>query len=394
MKWTCKGFQFAGITAGIKPSGKPDLAILLSDVPAATGAVFTRNRIKAAPVILSQANLRRNSGMARAIVVNSGNANACTGGKGKRAARDMAKTAAVAVGGEHEQVLVASTGVIGVSLPMDKVEQGIRSAATQLDAKGFPKFAEAILTTDKRPKLARSRFRIGSTTATLLGCTKGAGMISPNMATTLTFVVTDVSIQPRVLQSALEIAARDTFNAMTIDGDTSTNDMIAVLANGRAGNTRLRAISKIVDPLCEILEKLARALIREGEGVHHVVEVLVKTARNESQARTVARQIANSPLVKTAIAGQDPNWGRILCAAGNAGVPLQPEKIDLWIGRTMLVRQGVAVAETSAERLAKKHMTRGEYTITLALHQGKSQARVLACDLSHDYVTINADYRT
>ena len=395
MALTCLGFRFAGVHAGIKDESTLDLALLTTEQPAACAAVFTRNRVRAAPVLVSQAALRASDYM-NALVVNSGNANACTGHVGKRHAKHMVNVTADALGIDRTRVLVASTGVIGVPLPIDAVERGIVNATSKLSTNGFGRFSRAILTTDRGPKTAVRKFNLAGAPVTLLGCTKGAGMIAPNMATTLSFVVTDARIAPRALQTALHSAVTDTYNAITVDGDTSTNDMISVMANGMARNRALRRRDQdaFCNELRELLNELAHKLMRTGEGVHHVVDVVVENARTTTQARAVARTIANSPLVKTAIAGQDPNWGRILCAAGNANVPISPSKLALWIGRQQVVAAGIAVGGTKAEARAQREMAARSYSIRLALHQGTASAHCLCCDLSHDYVSINADYRS
>jgi glutamate N-acetyltransferase / amino-acid N-acetyltransferase len=396
MSHACRGFRFGAVSAGIKSSDALDLALLECDRTASAAAIFTRNRVKAAPVVLSRARLARAGGRARALVVNSGNANACTGRAGMRDAEHTTTLAAAALGLEPEQVLVASTGVIGHRLPMDRVEAGVPRAAAALRASGFDDFAAAILTTDKRAKVARRTVQLGHSRVTMLGCTKGAGMIAPNMATTLTFVVTDARVPPARLAPALHHAAAGTFNAISVDGDTSTNDMLLVLAGGAAGNGPLRgrASVRFQEALTDLLDELAHALMRDGEGVHHVVTIRVRGARTETTARQVARRVANSPLVKTAIAGGDPNWGRVLCAAGNAGVPLTAERLDLFFDRVQLVSRGVAVTDDRVEAQAAAVMAQPSYEIVLDLNRGSAEARYLACDLSHEYVSINADYRT
>ncbi len=381
----CAGFRFGATTAGIKKSGKPDVGIIVPDAPATCAAIFTQNRVKAAPVLVSQAALAKSRGRVAAVVVNSGNANACTGAQGMADARRMAALAAREVGATRNDVIVSSTGVIGQPLPMGKVEPGIGAAFASLGAT-FEPFADAILTTDRARKVARKT----ADGITVLGCTKGAGMIAPNMATTLTFVVTDAVATPAQLRKLLDRGAAETFNAITVDGDTSTNDMILLMASGASGKTP----ASLEATVAGVLDKLARDLMRGGEGVHHVVTVRVTGARSKDAARQVARSIANSPLAKTAIAGADPNWGRFLSAAGNAGVPLRPDRLALWLGKVQLVRDGVGIVTEAVERRAAAVMQKPEYTLTLDLGAGSGSAQYLACDLSHEYVTINADYRT
>jgi glutamate N-acetyltransferase/amino-acid N-acetyltransferase len=375
------GFRVAGVAAGIKKTGRPDVALLAADAPAACGAVFTQNRMRAAPVELSAARAR--AGRLSAVVVNSGNANACTP-DGARDAAEMAARAAAALEVPEKSVAVASTGVIGVPLPMARVRRGVTAAAAALRPDGWDDFAQAILTTDKGPKVASAR----AGRAVVHGCAKGAGMIAPNLATTLAFVATDAAIAAPALRRLVRGAAQRTLNRAIVDGDTSTNDSLFVLASGRTAVAEAR----LAAALEEVLGHLAEALVRDGEGATHVVRVEVTGARSERAAERVARQIATSPLVKTAIAGADPNWGRVLAAAGNAGVPLAPARVALWLGDVAVVRAGVGVAGTEAR--AHAVLSQPRYTMRLDLGQGSARAHVLTCDLTHEYVTINASYRS
>ena len=385
----CPGFRFAGVAAGIKADDKLDVGLIAADGAASAAAVFTRNRVAAAPVVLSRALLARTQGRLRGVVVNSGNANACTGPAGVRDARRMATLGRAACGG---QALVASTGVIGRPLPMDRIASGIAAAGAALAADGFARFAEAIMTTDKRPKVAARDVMLGRRAVRLVGATKGAGMIAPNMATTLTFVVTDAGVAPKALRALVAAAVDPTFNAIAVDGDTSTNDTLAVLAGG-TGQATPGELRVLRAALTDLLDELAHLLVGDGEGVHHVVTIDVRGARTSRDARAVARRVAVSPLVKTAIAGGDPNWGRILCAVGNAGVELRPDRIALEIGGVPVVRRGAAVDGWNPAAVAAVMKTPA-YAMTIDLGLGRAQARHLACDLSHDYVTINADYTT
>ena len=388
------GFRFAGVAAGVKKKGGKDVGLIACDAPVAAAAVFTGNRVKAAPVLLSAAHLRASRGRLRGVVVNSGNANACTGPAGAADARTMAAAAAAAIGGKPGEQLVASTGVIGQPLPIDRVAAGVAAAGAALSADGFADFADAILTTDRGPKVASRTVKLGRTAVTLVGCTKGAGMIAPNMATTLSFVCTDAAIAPALLARATRAAVGPTYNSLIVDGDTSTNDTLAVLASGAAGPALTgRAVAGFTAALTELLADLATQLIKDGEGVHHVVTIDVRGAASERAAAAVARRIATSPLVKTAIAGGDPNWGRVLCAIGNAGVAIDPARLGLAIGGVEVVKRG-AVAPGYDEAAAAAVMQTPAYTITADLGGGKARARVLACDLSHEYVSINADYRS
>ncbi len=391
------GFRFAGVAAGIKKQGGRDVALLACDGPASTAAVFTQNRVKAAPVRLSQRHLKQSSGSASAIVINSGNANACTGPTGDANARTMAEQTAYLLGLDRREVLVCSTGVIGHALPMRAVSAGILSAAAQLRRDGFGEFAEAILTTDKRAKTAVRRIKLGAASVTLLGCTKGAGMIMPNMATTLTFVATDVQIAPAVLQAMAAAACDVTFNAIAVDGDTSTNDTLTVTASGQSKAKVTSATSAhgraLAAALTDLLADLATQLMSDGEGVHHIVRIVVEGAKHVQDAGAVARRVAVSPLVKTAIAGGDPNWGRIICAVGNAGVALDPAKLGLSIAGIDTVRGGELVKRWNEKAVAKA-MQQQAYEIRIDLGAGAASASYLACDLSHEYVSINADYRS
>ena len=385
----CPGFRFAGVHAGIKADHQLDLGLIAADATASAAAVFTRNRVAAAPVALSRAILARTRGRVRGVVVNSGNANACTGPRGLADARRMAALGREACGGP---ALIASTGVIGRPLAMDCVERGIAAARAALAPDGFLRFAEAIMTTDKRPKVAARDVTLGRRAVRLVGATKGAGMIAPNMATTLTFVVTDAAVSPATLRSLVAAAVEPTFNAIAVDGDTSTNDTLAVLAGGTGASTP-RDLRALGAALTDLLDELAHLLIADGEGVHHVVTIDVRGARSLRDAQLVARRIAISPLVKTAISGGDPNWGRILCAVGNAGVDLKPDRIALAIGGVPVVRRGAAANGWDPAAVVAV-MKQPAYTMTIDLGLGRATARHLACDLSHDYVTINADYTT
>lgn len=391
---TCPGFRFAGVAAGIKKKGGLDVGLIAADALASAAAVFTGNRVKAAPVVLSASALRAARGKVRGVVVNSGNANACTGKQGMADAKAMAAAAARAMDAKPGQLLVASTGVIGAALPMDRVEPGIAAAGASLRADGWDDFATAILTTDKQPKTARCTVRLGRENVTILGCTKGAGMIAPNMATTLTFIVTDAAVAPPALAKATRAAVTPSFNAIAVDGDTSTNDTLAVLASGATGAAvGGKALDAFTEALTDLCHDLATQLMRDGEGVHHVVTIEVRGAPSEKAALAVARRIATSPLVKTAIAGGDPNWGRILCAAGNAGIPFDPTRVALSLADVAVVHKGVLAPGYDEERAAAV-MRESAYTMTLDLGAGRAAARFLACDLSHEYVSINADYRS
>ncbi len=385
------GFRWGSAAAGVKKAGsdRPDIGLICADdVVAATG-VFTRNRVVAAPVLVSRQRLR--GGRLRGVVVNAGNANACTGAVGLRDAEEMSAIAASACGGGD--FAVASTGVIGVPLPMQRVRAGIARAADALADDGFEAFSRAILTTDKGPKSHVAQ--VGG--FTVAGCAKGAGMIAPNLATTLGFIVTDGPADGVWLRKVLRAEAEATFNRVTVDGDTSTNDSLFLLASGTAGGPRVgedRRGQLLRGAIHEVLDALATALVRDGEGATKVVEILVVGAPSEGAAVQVARTIANSPLVKTAIGGADPNWGRVLAAAGRAGVAVDPGRMDLDIGDVPMVRRGVGVVTSESEAAAHAIMTQASYRMKLDLHAGRAQAAVKTCDLTHEYVSINADYRS
>jgi glutamate N-acetyltransferase/amino-acid N-acetyltransferase len=390
----CPGFRFAGIQAGIKQSLRPDLALIVADDDVPAAAVFTRNRVRAAPVVLCEKRIA--SGLARAIIVNSGNANACTGERGMRDAEAMAHYAAKAIDCDDKRVLVASTGVIGQPLPIERIVEATPRLFASARPDGLDDFTRAIMTTDRFEKRALQLVPLGpKTRARIVGVAKGAGMIAPNMATTLVFVCTDAAVSKSFLKKALaeEIEA---FNQISVDGDTSTNDSAFLLASGAAKNKPIEGGDKgqsFRHALREVLSDLGRQIVRDGEGATHVVTIEVHGAENADAADRVARRIGSSPLVKTAMFGADPNWGRILAAIGNAGVEIDPARIDVVVGEVALVREGLGLG-LEAERAAHEVMRRGEYILRVHLHLGRGEARHVTCDLSVDYVKLNADYRT
>lgn len=388
-----RGFRAAGVAAGIKPSGNPDVTLIVSDLPAAAAAVFTRNRVVAAPVLVSREHVA--GGTARAIAVNAGNANACTGAQGMQDARRMAQITAELLDVPVEQVLVASTGIIGRPMPMDRLEAGLRHAAAELSAENGSQVARSIMTTDTRPKEIAVEINVDGAQIRIGGICKGSGMIQPNMATMLAFITTDAEVWPEVLQAALVSAVERTFNCVTVDGDTSTNDSLFILANGASG-VRVTPDSPAHRAFCEglvyVCTQLAKELARDGEGATKLVEIQVHGARSTAQARKVGKSIANSPLVKTALFGNDPNWGRILCAAGYSGVPIDPERLALTLCGYPLVREGEPVEFDEAA--VSRAMQTPEVLIHLDLGQGRSASTVWTCDFSYDYVRINAEYTT
>jgi len=381
------------VEAGIKP-GRRDLALVVADAPCAAAGVFTSNRVAAAPILVSKAHLA--SGRARAIVVNAGCANAATGPAGLEDAKEMARLVAERVGCPAGEVVVASTGVIGVRLPMEKVRAGIASGAQSLAVDGGADAACAILTTDTRPKETEEKFSVSGTSCTVGGMAKGAGMIAPRMATMLAFFTTDVEVEPKLLRRALSEAVKVTFNRITVDGDTSTNDCAVVLAGGHSGAPAIReegeAFSAFADALTRASSRLAQMLVRDGEGVSRIAEVAVTGARSAEEADCVARVIAESPLVKTALHGGDPNWGRILAAAGRAGVEIDPDRVSIWIGDVHVAEAGTA--REYEEKIAAQAMHEDPVRFRVDLGRGDVEVRMLTSDLTHGYVDINAHYRT
>lgn len=390
---SCPGFKAAGIAAGIKKNHDKDLGIIYSEIPATAAGVFTRNLVQAAPVVLDRKRIR--SGRGQAIVVNSGNANCCTGEKGRRDAEAMARLTAQQLGLSADLVLVASTGVIGQPLPMERIQEAIPISAAALKSDGFIDFAEAILTTDTVPKAVFRRATLDSRPYCVLGMAKGAGMIRPDMATLLCFVVTDADVDAGLLQDALAQSVDGSFNRITIDGDTSTNDTALILANGVSGvQVKTRAQRDQFQAVLDaVLMELARGLVKDGEGVTKLVEIRVKGAGNARDARRVADTIAHSNLVKTAFFGEDANWGRIMAAAGRAGVALAPGHIDIFFDDLAMVVNGLGMGQ-AAEAKATRVLKKDGFTVTVDLKQGDASASVLTCDFSVDYVKINADYRS
>lgn len=394
---TAGGFRAAAVAAGIKKvKGTLDLAMIFSDAAETSGAaLFTTNRAAAAPVLVSRHHLAASRGRVRAVVVNSGNANACTGQAGLHAAQGTARGAAKLLGVDPEQVLVASTGVIGVPLKLDLITDRLPALQKNLSAENAAAVTQAIMTTDTFPKSCILQTEISGGFVHLAGIAKGAGMIHPRMATMLSFITTDAVVGPRMLQTMLHAAVEVSFNRVTVDGDTSTNDTVVALASGASGvaiRPGNESRSWFLTGLIELCQTLARMIARDGEGAKKLVTVEVRGARKPSDAERIARAIANSPLVKTAIAGSDPNWGRIICAAGYSGARFDPTKVDISINDFVLCRKGLDAGFDEAT--AKKELDRKELTLRLDLHQGSGSAQIWTCDLTHDYITINASYRT
>ncbi|MEM1418743.1 MAG: bifunctional glutamate N-acetyltransferase/amino-acid acetyltransferase ArgJ [Myxococcota bacterium] len=390
------GFRWSGMAAGIKAGDVPDLGLLVCDTPSVAAAVATANEVKAAPLVLMLERL--GEAAPRAVLVNSGNANAATGKAGRRAAKASTKAVAKALGVPVATVLPASTGVIGVPLPVEPIAQAAPALGGALDPAGAGAFARAILTTDLGTKAAASSFGSGKRRHRVVGIAKGAGMIHPNLATTLAFVVTDAPLKKGFLRKTLKAAANETFNRITVDGDTSTNDVILALASGAGGGEKIggddAASRRFARALREVLEALALQVVADGEGAEHVAKVRVERAPNVKAALAVARTVATSNLVKTAMHGCDPNWGRILGAAGRAGVPFDPEKAEVRVGDIVLYRRGETAMTPEIEAAASEAMRAPLYDIVVRLGAGKAKAHYWTCDLGHEYVRINADYRS
>jgi len=389
-----QGFLAAGVSAGIKYKEKKDIALIFSEVVASAAGLFTTNRVKAAPLLVTIPRVK--NGAAQAILANSGNANACTGEQGLQDALTTAAEAARLLKIPSESVLVASTGVIGQPLPMERVLPGIAAAAANLSKDGGPAAAEAIMTTDTEPKEIAVRFSLGDREAAAGAIAKGAGMIHPNLATMLCFLTTDAAVSAKCLQDILRYAVDRSFNMVTIDGDTSTNDMVLALANGRAGNPPITEENEdyciLREQITQICVHLAKAVARDGEGATKLLAVQVINAPTENDARLAARAIARSNLVKTAVFGQDANWGRILCAAGYSGAEFDPHRVDIFLNGIQVARDGCALP--FPEEAAARALAAGTVEILVDLKTGPHRATAWGCDLTYDYVRINAHYRT
>jgi len=389
-----QGFLFSSATAGIKASGRPDLALALAPEGASAAAMFTRNQMVAAPVIIGRENLRSSKGRIHALIVNSGNANCATGVVGLKAAKTVCKTVAAAIHSKPAQIFPSSTGIIGVPLPVDKITSALPNliGTAQAGSDALHSFANTILTTDTRSKLASAELVHKGIKVSLVGVAKGAGMVHPNMATMLVYLFTDVSAKPPELQQVLRNAVNQSFNNISIDGDTSTNDTVLVLASGKS-NVQIKSVRKEFElALSQVCRSLAQQIVADGEGVKHVVRLKIEQARNIKEARQIAGAIATSALVKTAWAGADPNWGRIVAAIGRSGVTVNLEKISVHLGDQQLFSKGGA-CKFDHQR-AHEYMLQPEYEIRITLGMGKSSLEFLSCDLTAEYVHINADYST
>ncbi len=395
------GFRGAAVAAGIKYEGRLDLGLIVSDRPAVTAAVFTRNVVKAAPVLAGMKRMRYADCTTSSIVVNSGNANACTGSAGMEDYYSVCSETARLLEVEDGQVAFSSTGVIGEPLPVDRFFSALPDAVSELSDDGLVDVADAILTTDTVRKVAVRQVEIDGCVVSLAGMAKGAGMIGPNMgpaqATMLCFIMTDAAVQRKWWQDSLTAATDMSFNRILVDGDTSTNDTVYALANGLAGNVPISdgapGAATLNQALVDLMKDLALQIVRDGEGATKCVGITVKGGPDDCAAKKVARTVAESPLVKTAFFGQDPNWGRVFAAAGRAGVDFDPDCVNLWIGDVQIAAKGRGLGPDS-EREAAKIMSGREFTLTLDLGMGKGSATVYTCDFSDEYVHINADYRT
>jgi glutamate N-acetyltransferase/amino-acid N-acetyltransferase len=396
------GFRFAAATAGLKPSGKPDFALAVAGQGASAAAMFTRNRVVAAPVVVGREHLRQSEGRVTLVAVNAGNANCATGEAGIAVCREVCAAAADIFGCSKDEVFPSSTGIIGVPLAGEKLVAALPDAKAALGGTGahFAQFADAILTTDTRRKVSARRFAAGGKEVRLVGACKGAGMIHPQLvphATMLCYLFTDAAIELAQLRTLLAEAVEVSFNRISIDGDTSTNDTVLLLASGASGAildaANPEALAEFRAALAAVCTDLARQIVADGEGVTHVVELRVEGALSDADALRVAKAIAHSPLVKTAWAGNDPNWGRILAAIGYSGVEIDPGKIGIWFGEQEICRAG-GRSPLLDERAAHLYLTRKEFQVRIELGVGGGSCRFWTCDLTKEYVAINADYST
>lgn len=389
-----KGFKAAGIVAGLKKSGNKDLALIYTETPAAVAGTFTQNKVAAAPVHVSKLTVK--NGTSHAVISNAGCANACTGDEGLKNAHIMGEVTAKTLGCKPEEVIVGSTGVIGVQLPMDTITAGIPKVAAELSPTGSADASAAILTTDTKSKTATATFTVGGKEVHIGGIAKGSGMIRPNMATMLCYITTDLAITPALLQKALSAAVNLSFNMISVDGDMSTNDMCIVLANGLAGNDIIDTENEDFETVKEVLKnitiELAKQIAADGEGAGKFITINIHNAVDFNDAKTVGMAVANSPLVKTAFFGEDPNWGRIICAVGYSGANMVPEKTTLSIGGIPIFTKGMGTDYDEAALRAI--MAEHDIVVDIDLNQGTESATVWTCDLTYGYVKINGEYHT
>jgi glutamate N-acetyltransferase/amino-acid N-acetyltransferase len=390
---SCPGFRFGGMASGIKVNGNPDLGIIISEKEADVAAVFTRNLVCAAPVLLCKERVK--NGRANAVIANSGNANCCTGEKGMENAIKMTKAVSSVLGISDETVFCASTGVIGEPLPVEKIEAASEALVKSASSEGMDDFAKAIMTTDLVPKIHTARRNVSGKTLTVTGAAKGSGMIQPGMATMLCFICTDMGIKSDSLYDVLYRGTEKSFNRITVDGDMSTNDTVLVMANGMSGLTSddPEAMNAFDEMLTETLLALAKMVVKDGEGATKLVKIEVNGAETDNDALLAAREIANSNLVKTALFGEDANWGRIIAAAGRSGAKLDQTKIDIYFNDVQMVRNGMGLGK-QVEAEVSKILKFPEYTIRLELNAGNGSDFMYTCDFSYDYVKINISYRS
>jgi glutamate N-acetyltransferase / amino-acid N-acetyltransferase len=393
-----RGFRFTAVTAGLKPSGKPDFAVAVADQPASAAAMFTGNRVKAAPLIVDAKHLAKSGGKVRVVAVNAGNANCATGEVGLEACKSVCLAAAKTFGASPNEIFPSSTGIIGVPLPAEKLITALPEVERTLaaDADHFSAFARAIMTTDTRPKVAHAQLSIDGKTVRIAGVCKGAGMIHPQLvphATMLVYIFTDAAIAPPDLDTMLRDAVETSFNRISIDGDTSTNDTVLLLASGASGVTLKAGGTAFATALKEICTSLAKQILDDGEGVTHVVELQIEGAVSDADALKVAKAIAHSPLVKTAWAGSDPNWGRLIAATGYSGAEVDPTRIAVWLGGQQICVNGGRVPDFDEQR-AHTYLKNREFTVRIDLGLGNGYCRFWTTDLTREYVAINADYST
>ncbi len=390
------GFRAAGVKCGLKARGQRDLAVVAAEKDCAAAVLTTSNQVVGAPVIRSRRIMPRGYGKARAVIVNAGNANVCTGKRGLRDADSMAKLLAGQIDADDEKVLVASTGIIGHYLPIDKIRSGIKEASRSLSTNGVNDAAQAIMTTDTKPKSAAEKIRIAGIDINIYGIAKGAGMIAPSLATMIAVITTDAAVTPAALHKMLAAAAEVSFNAVTVDSDTSTSDMVIAMASGAAGNRRLSAgkpgYKKFAAALRHVCTSLARQIAADGEGATRLVEMTVKGARSDADAKSAAKSVTNSPLVKCAIHGRDPNWGRIAASVGKSSAKVNPDKLAIRIGGQLVFSAGRP--RKFDVKKASKHLAGKEVKIVCDLKLGRASYTALTCDLSAEYIAINAEYHT
>jgi len=387
------GYRYAATYAGIRAARKDDLALIVSALPANAAAVFTQNRVQAAPVVLARQNVRASKGKVGAILVNAGNAN-CATRTGERVAAATCRAAAKLLRLKPTEILPASTGVIGVELDPKLIVDALPQLTGSLTEDGFERVSQAIMTTDKVPKTASAELTLRRGTIRIAGMTKGSGMIHPRMATTLGFVLTDAAIPAAALRRMLVESNEQSYSRVSVDGDTSTNDTLALLANGASGvRPDLKELPLVQEAVTGVLQSLARQIVRDGEGAKKLISIEVNGAKNDEAAATIARSIANSPLVKTAVAGSDPNWGRIICAAGNAGVPFDPRRVDIEMQGIAVCKAGLAAPFSESELKKKLDLPDCEIRFTIR-DKGKGRAMFWTCDFTKEYIEINASYRT